>query len=56
MALKTTTHKGRKGFWLGQTFCKYDRRMIPTAKKLFKANVLTRKDLKELGFLREKVK
>ena len=54
--METETHKGKKGFWLGAKFCSYDRRMIPTAKKLYEANVLTKKDMQEFGFLRKKKK
>jgi len=50
--MKSDTHGGRRGFWLGTKFCSYDRRLIPTAKKLFKANILTRKDMQDFGFLR----
>jgi hypothetical protein len=54
--MKSETLKGKKGFWLGTKFCSYDRRMIPTAKKMYSANILTRKDMEEFGFLRRRAK
>lgn len=54
--MKSETYKGRRGMWLGTKFFKYDRRMIPTAKKLYEANVLTKKDMQDFGFLRKRVK
>jgi len=54
--MRSSSFKERRGFWLGMKYCSVDKRMIPTAKKLYEANVLTRKDMQDFGFLRKDAK